>query len=121
MTASKSACAALLLTDAIALPLLIGIAPVAPLVAIVGALLVMALLITPAAAAARVVSGPLAATVLSVVFAEISAVGGILLALAPGVPVSAFITTIAFVIYMICRVIGTARNRRGSGRVAATA
>ncbi len=90
-------------------------------VQIVGALLVMALLITPAAAAARVVSGPLAATVLSVVFAEISAVGGILLALAPGVPVSAFITTIAFVIYMICRVIGTARNRRGSGRVAATA
>ncbi|WP_443209558.1 metal ABC transporter permease, partial [Rhodococcus rhodochrous] len=77
-------------------------------VQIVGALLVMALLITPAAAAARVVSGPLAATVLSVVFAEISAVGGILLALAPGVPVSAFITTIAFVIYMICRVIGTA-------------
>lgn len=41
MTASKSACAALLLTDAIALPLLIGIAPVAPLVALVGALLVM--------------------------------------------------------------------------------
>ncbi|MCD2110506.1 MULTISPECIES: metal ABC transporter permease [Rhodococcus] len=90
-------------------------------VQIVGALLVMALLITPAAAAARVVSGPLAATVLSVVFAEISAVGGILLALAPGVPVSAFITTIAFAIYMICRAIGTARNRRGSGRVAATA
>ena len=90
-------------------------------VQIVGALLVMALLITPAAAAARLVSGPLAATLLSVVFAEISAVGGILLALAPGVPVSAFITTIAFVIYMVCRVIGSARTRRGSGRVAAAA
>jgi len=85
-------------------------------VQIVGALLVMALLITPAAAAARVASGPLAATVLSVLFAEVSAVGGILLALAPGVPVSAFITAIAFVIYLACRGIGAARTRRGIGR-----
>ncbi|MEU5844152.1 metal ABC transporter permease [Rhodococcus sp. NPDC047139] len=90
-------------------------------VQIVGALLVMALLITPAAAASRVVNGPLAATLLSVLFAEISAVGGILLALAPGVPVSAFITTIAFVIYMVCRVIGNIRTRRGAGRVTVTA
>lgn len=85
-------------------------------VQIVGALLVMALLITPAAAAARVANGPLAATVLAVIFAEISAVGGILLALAPGVPVSAFITTIAFVIYLVCRAVGSARDRRGVGR-----
>lgn len=87
-------------------------------VQIVGALLVMALLITPAAAAARVASGPLAATVLAVIFAEVAAVGGILLALAPGVPVSAFITTIAFVIYLACRAIGSARQRRGAGRLA---
>ncbi|MGX7729607.1 metal ABC transporter permease [Rhodococcus sp. 2H158] len=85
-------------------------------VQIVGALLVMALLITPAAAAARVAGGPLAATVLAVIFAEVSAVGGILLALAPGVPVSAFITAIAFVIYLVCRGIGAARTRRGTGR-----
>ncbi|NLV81158.1 MAG: metal ABC transporter permease [Rhodococcus sp.] len=90
-------------------------------VQIVGALLVMALLITPAAAAARVTSGPLAATVLAVVFAEISAVGGILLSLAPGVPVSSFITTIAFVIYIVCRIIGSARRRRGTGRAAVAA
>jgi len=85
-------------------------------VQIVGALLVMALLITPAAAASRVASGPLAATVLAVIFAEIAAVGGILLALAPGVPVSSFITTIAFVIYLACRVVGSSRRRRGLGR-----
>lgn len=90
-------------------------------VQIVGALLVMALLITPAAAAARVTRGPLAATVLSVVFAEVAAVGGILLALAPGVPVSSFITTIAFVIYLACRLVGSARRRAGSGRREAVA
>lgn len=90
-------------------------------VQIVGALLVMALLITPAAAAARVTSGPLAATVLSVLFAEIAAVGGILLALAPGVPVSSFITAIAFAIYLVCRAVGSARRRRGAGRTAVTA
>ncbi|WP_407811120.1 metal ABC transporter permease, partial [Staphylococcus aureus] len=57
-------------------------------VQIVGALLVMSLLITPAAAAAYVTASPLKATILSVVFAELAAVGGILLSLAPGVPVS---------------------------------
>ncbi|CFR88396.1 putative integral membrane protein [Mycobacterium tuberculosis] len=36
------------------------------------------------------------------VFAEVSAVGGILLSLAPGVPVSVFVATISFVIYLIC-------------------
>ncbi|GAB2716627.1 metal ABC transporter permease [Nocardia thraciensis] len=76
-------------------------------VQIVGALLVLSLLITPAAAAARVTADPLRATVLAIVFAEISAVGGILLSLAPGVPVSTFITAIAFTIYLICRLVGT--------------
>lgn len=42
----------------------------------------MSLLITPAAAAARVVVAPVAAIATSVVFAEVSAVGGILLSLA---------------------------------------
>ena len=71
-------------------------------VQIVGALLVMSLLITPAAAAARVFSSPIATIVASVVFAEVAAVGGIVLSLAPGVPVSVFVTTISFVIYLVC-------------------
>lgn len=80
-------------------------------VQIVGALLVLAILITPAAAAAQLTADPVRATVLTVVFAEISAVGGILLSLAPGVPVSTFVTTISFVIYLICRVVGARRNQ----------
>ena len=53
-------------------------------VQIVGALLVMSLLITPAAAAARVFASPAATIAASVVFAEVAAVGGIVLSLAPG-------------------------------------
>lgn len=85
-------------------------------VQIVGALLVMALLITPAAAAAYVTASPLKATILAIAFAELSAVGGILLSLAPGIPVSSFVTTISFVIYLICRLTGSTR-RKNAGRI----
>ncbi|OBK47202.1 metal ABC transporter permease [Mycobacterium sp. 1081908.1] len=80
-------------------------------VQIVGALLVMSLLITPAAAAARVIASPAAAIVASVAFAEFAAVGGIVLSLAPGVPVSVFVATISFVIYLFCWFLG---RRRGA-------
>lgn len=89
-------------------------------VQIVGALLVMSLLITPAAAAAYVTASPLKATILSVLFAELAAVGGILLSLAPGVPVSSFVTTVSFVIYLVCRLTGSAR-RKNAGRIPAHA
>ncbi len=79
-------------------------------VQIVGALLVMSLLITPAAAAARVVASPAAAMVASVVFAEVSAVGGIVLSLAPGVPVSVFVAGISFLIYLFCWLLGRRRE-----------
>lgn len=88
-------------------------------VQIVGALLVLSLLITPAAAATQLTASPLRAAILSIVFAETAAVGGIVLSLAPGVPVSTFVTTISFAIYVIARVIGT--RTRGSRRVAAPA
>lgn len=71
-------------------------------VQIVGALLVMSLLITPAAAAARVCSSPSATIVASVVFAEVAAVGGIVLSLAPGIPISVFVTVISFAIFVVC-------------------
>ncbi|MFC4603737.1 metal ABC transporter permease [Rhodococcus kronopolitis] len=89
-------------------------------VQIVGALLVLSLLITPAAAAARITSNPLRTTLLSILFAETAAVGGILLSLAPGVPVSTFVTGISFVIYLICRVVGSRRGHN-SGRIVAPA
>lgn len=85
-------------------------------VQIVGALLVLALLITPAAAAAQLTANPVRATVLAVVFAETAAVGGILLSLAPGVPVSTFVTTISFLIYLVCRVIGPRRRQAARAR-----
>ncbi|MBF6349776.1 MULTISPECIES: metal ABC transporter permease [Nocardia] len=84
-------------------------------VQIVGALLVLALLITPAAAAAQLTADPVRATVLAVIFAEVAAVGGILLSLAPGAPVSTFVTTISFLIYLVCRVIGA--RQRSSRRI----
>ncbi len=93
--------------------LLVGIST-ALSVKVVGSLLVVALMVTPAAAAARVTASPWKATVLSVVFAEVAAIGGIVLSLAPGLPVSAFVTAISFLIYVVCRVIAWARDRRSS-------
>ncbi|WP_029145249.1 metal ABC transporter permease [Microbacterium luticocti] len=90
--------------------LLLGLI-VAVAVHIIGALLVMALVVTPAAAAMRVAAGPLAVPVLAAVFGFVSAVGGILLAVMGQLPVSPYITTISFVIYLICRGIGAARDR----------
>ena len=81
----------------------------------VGALLVLALMITPAAAAARVTASPLRATVLAVVFAETAALGGFVLSLAPGAPVSAFVTAISFIIYLVCWTIGALRGRSARG------
>ncbi len=81
-------------------------------VQIVGALLVLALLVTPAAAALRVATSPLVVALLASLFGLVSAVGGILLAIAGSLPISPFITTISFLIYLACRVVGTARTRR---------
>lgn len=90
--------------------LLMGLV-VAVAVHIIGALLVMALLVTPAASAMRVVHGPVSVPVLSALFGFVSAVGGILLAIAGTLPVSPYITTISFVIYLVCRLVAWARDR----------
>ncbi|MCB5275089.1 High-affinity zinc uptake system membrane protein ZnuB [Arthrobacter sp. SO5] len=97
--------------------LLLGIS-VALSIQIVGALLVLALLITPAAAALRVTSSPPLVVVLSVVFAVAATVGGILLALGGRLPISPYVTTLSFLIYVVCRVIGGVKAKRGvNGRV----
>lgn len=79
---------------------------------IVGPLLVLALMVTPGAAATRVTANPALATLISVVFAEVAALGGIVLSLAPGAPVSALVTSISFLIYLACRTFGSLRLRR---------
>ncbi len=82
---------------------------VAQAVQIIGALLVMSLMITPAAAASRVSANPAVVLGLAVLFAEVAAIGGVIPSLAPGLPVSVFVTTISFVIYAACRLIGRRR------------
>ena len=85
---------------------LLGLA-VAVSVQIIGALLVLALLVTPAAAALRVSSSPVLVPVLSMIFGFVSAVGGILLAIGGSLPISPYITTISFAIYLVCRLVGS--------------
>lgn len=99
---------------------LLGIA-VAMSVQVVGALLVLALLVVPAAAALKVTVRPYLAVLLSMLFALISSVGGIMLAITGTVPISPYITTISFVIYVICVLLGRGgRNRRRRSAAALT-
>ena len=88
--------------------LLLGLA-VAAAVQIVGALLVLALLVTPAAAALRLSNSQVMVPLLSVLFAMIAMVGGTLLALGGTLPISPYVTTISFVIYLVARVIAKVR------------
>jgi zinc/manganese transport system permease protein len=96
---------------ALAFMVLLGLA-VAVSVQIVGALLVLSLLVTPAAAAMRISSSPLGVPIISVVFALVSVVGGIMLALGSALPISPYVTTISFLIYVVCRIVGGRRDRR---------
>ena len=95
--------------------MLLGLA-VAAAVQIVGALLVLALLVTPAAAALRLSRSQLWVPVLSVAFAMVAMIGGILLALGAGLPISPYVTTIAFLIYLVARAIEFLRGRVEAGR-----
>src|SRR6478609_3930558 len=77
--------------------LVLGLA-IAASVQVVGALLVLSIVCTPAAAAM---------------------VGGTLLALGSSIPISPYVTTISFAFYVVCRLIGSRRGRRrGTERAA---
>ena len=95
--------------------LLLGLA-VAVSVQVVGALLVLSVLVTPAAAALRISASPFWVPVLSTAFAVVSLVGGILLALGSSVPISPYVTTISFLIYLVCRLSSARRSRRSRSR-----
>lgn len=92
---------------------LLGVS-VALSIQVVGALLVLALLITPAAAALKVTSSPRLVVLLSVAFACTSVIGGILLALGGRIPISPYVTTISFVIYLVCRTINWRRSQKAT-------
>jgi zinc/manganese transport system permease protein len=101
--------------------LLLGLA-VAVSVQVVGSLLVLSILVTPAAAALRLSSSPVLVPLFSTVFAVVSLVGGILLALGGSIPISPYVTTISFLIYVVCRIVAAVRKRRGNaGRIAGPA
>ena len=92
--------------------LLLGLA-VAVSVQIVGSLLVLSILVTPAAAALRLSSSPVVVPLLSMLFAVVSLVGGIMLALGGSIPISPYVTTISFAIYVVCRLVAVWKTRRG--------
>jgi len=71
---------------------------------VVGVLLVLTLVITPAAAALRLTGRPALALLLSVAVALASTEGGILLSLAKPWPTSFFISAISFAAYLAARV-----------------
>jgi zinc/manganese transport system permease protein len=79
-------------------------------VPVVGAILVLAVMIAPGAAAARVTANPLLATLIAIAFAELALVGGTVASLAPGLPVSGYVAAISFACYVACRVVARVRS-----------
>ncbi|HEY2310083.1 MAG TPA: metal ABC transporter permease, partial [Gaiellaceae bacterium] len=79
---------------------------------VVGVLLVLTLVITPAAAAQRLTGRPGLALLLSVAIALVSTEGGILLSLEKSWPTSFFITTISFAFYVGARIYDWNRGRQ---------
>jgi zinc/manganese transport system permease protein len=108
----------------VAIFLLLALAT-AEAIQVVGVLLVLTLVITPAAAAQQLTGRPWLALVLSVGIALVSTEGGILLALGQNSispdrpwPTSFFITTISFSVYVAARLLAWNRRRQRSGRPA---
>jgi zinc/manganese transport system permease protein len=98
------------LAVSIAFMVLLGLA-VAVSVQIVGSLLVLSILVTPAAAALRVSASPVLVPLLSALFAVVATVGGIMLALGGSVPISPYVTTLSFLIYLGCRLFSAIQTR----------
>jgi zinc/manganese transport system permease protein len=97
---------------------------VAVSIQVIGALLVLALLCTPAAAAGHITASPLRLPILSATFGVAAMLGGTLLALGTTIPISPYVTTISFLIYLVCRMARWTRERpvrlHGSSRDDAT-
>jgi zinc/manganese transport system permease protein len=78
---------------------------------VVGVLLVLTLVITPAAAAQRLTARPAVALGLSILIALAATEGGILLSLAQPWPTSFFISAISFSVYVAARLMGVRVGR----------
>jgi zinc/manganese transport system permease protein len=94
-------------------PILLG-AAVSEVLQVTGVLLILTMVVTPAAAATKVSARPRTVVTLSIALAMLASVGGVLASLEwSGPPPSFFVATISFVSYVIARLSGNAlRSRR---------
>jgi zinc/manganese transport system permease protein len=84
---------------------------------VVGVLLVLTLVITPAAAATRLTARPGLALALSIGIAVVATEGGILLSLVKPYPTSFYISAISFAVYVAARIAGGWRGARAGRAV----
>jgi zinc/manganese transport system permease protein len=100
-------------TLAVTFPILLG-AAVSEVLQVTGVLLILTMIVTPAAAATRVSARPRTVVLLSIALAMLASVGGVLASLEwGGPPPSFFVATISFISYVIARVSGeVVRARR---------
>ena len=89
--------------------LLVLAVAVAETIQVVGVLLVLTLLITPAASAARLTAHPALLTWLAVAIALACTLGGILLSLLTPYPTSFFVAALSFAVYVASRLLGSRR------------
>jgi zinc/manganese transport system permease protein len=94
-------------------PIMLG-AAVAETIQVTGILLILTLVVTPAAAATRLSARPSTVVALSVGAALLAAEGGVLASLQWDAPASFFVSTISFVIYVVARLLGGRQRGRRS-------
>jgi zinc/manganese transport system permease protein len=99
-------------TLAVLFPIMLG-AAVAETIQVTGVLLILTLVVTPAAAATRLSARPATVLLLSIGFALLAAEGGVLASLEWDAPPSFFISMISFAVYVVARLGGAQlRSRR---------
>jgi zinc/manganese transport system permease protein len=94
-------------------PIMLG-AAVAETIQVTGVLLILTLVVTPAAAATRVSARPATVMALSIGAALLAAEGGVLASLEWDAPASFFVSMISFAVYVVARVVGGRRRGRRS-------
>jgi zinc/manganese transport system permease protein len=93
-------------------PILLG-AAVAETIQVTGVLLILTLVVTPAAAATRLSARPAVVMTTSIGFALLAAEGGVLASLQWDAPASFFVSLISFITYVAARLVGSQlRGRR---------
>jgi zinc/manganese transport system permease protein len=98
-------------TLSVVFPIMLG-AAVAETIQVTGVLLILTLVVTPAAAATRLSARPAAVVALSIGAALLAAEGGVLASLEWNAPASFFVSTISFAVYVIARLVGGRRRGR---------